>query len=421
MKKTFIFGLMAAALGFTACSSEDDAVLGENTQKKGMELNVTVAQTAETRAEIDATTNPTSWAFHFAENDQVRVTNGIIGYTDYYTFKKDATSFKSTDAQTTAEVTKWLSYYPSENIDLTSQTGELTGEGKSVANLYALAGATTEDVTGEGTLSIDMQPKVAIIKINNLKGAIDIKVKTTDNYVVGLTAWWTNAKFKIEPSTIPNSFLTKSTTGTYYIVVPADAPLNIYDGDTKLKSTTGLTAGKYYELTVNAAPAFGTGTAEATIGGSTVNVGWVQLWEGGPKFADRNVGANSATDEGTTKTFIQATADPFEWGSNWCTPSKSEMDELLKAATSAGSEKVTCTYTEKNGVYGYEFTGSTAGYESNSVFFPAQNGDDAFYWSGTDSGGQGCCMRLYYEDDWYSNWFEYPMHYDYLVRPVLKN
>ena len=50
MKKTFIFGLMAAALGFTACSSEDDLNVNDNNQKKGMVLRATVEQPAESRA-----------------------------------------------------------------------------------------------------------------------------------------------------------------------------------------------------------------------------------------------------------------------------------------------------------------------------------------------------------------------------------
>lgn len=185
------------------------------------------------------------------------------------------------------------------------------------------------------------------------------------------------------------------------------------------KGAATFAAGKVYNLNISGAPAPATtGTATATIGGNDVNVGWVQLWAGGPKFADRNV-------EGTM-TFSEATADPFEWGSNWCTPSKDDMDELLKAAKSADSEKVTCTYTEKNGVYGFKFTGKETGYTANSVFFPVQDGDgdygNACYWSGTANRSRGWYMYLYYYyGEWlYSDWKENQQYNAYLVRPVLK-
>ena len=171
-----------------------------------------------------------------------------------------------------------------------------------------------------------------------------------------------------------------------------------------------------------------TGTAKATIGGSEVDVNWVQLWENGPKFAEKNIGANSVTDQGNTMAFTDATktGDEYAWGVNWCTPSKDQMNELLLAATSDGSDKVTCAYTQKNGVYGFEFTGKTTGYESNSVFFPVLFGDSdngrANYWSGAANGSGAWDMYLSYKyGNWYSDWYSDDQGNAYLVRPVLKN
>ena len=101
------------------------------------------------------------------------------------------------------------------------------------------------------------------------------------------------------------------------------------------------------------------------------------------------------------------------------------MNELLLAATSTGSEKVTCTYTQENSVWGFKLTGKTTGYESNSVFFPVQSGDSsvgkADFWSGTADGSSGWDMFLKYDNgNWCSDWYS---GYDdpCLVRPVLKN
>ena len=157
-----------------------------------------------------------------------------------------------------------------------------------------------------------------------------------------------------------------------------------------------------------------TGKATATIGGSQVEVNWVQLWEDGPKFAEYNV-------EGTM-TFTDAvkTGDEYVWGANWRTPSKDELNQLMLAAQRNSESKVTCEYTQEGGTYGFKFTGKEEGYTGNSVFFPAQHVDshrvDAFYWSATANGSEAWFMLLNCGDD---IWGLYDQNGDYLVRPVL--
>ena len=142
---------------------------------------------------------------------------------------------------------------------------------------------------------------------------------------------------------------------------------------------------------------------------------WTQLWAGGPRFADTNVSG--------TKTFAQATASP--WGSNWALPSKDDLDELVKAASSTGSEKVDCEYTQESGTWGFKFTGKEAGYTENSVFFPAPDGESDYgypkYWSGTAKGSSmGWIMDLNYDDgNCHSTWNARPQNNDCLVRLVL--
>ena len=158
-------------------------------------------------------------------------------------------------------------------------------------------------------------------------------------------------------------------------------------------------------------PMVTTGTAKAKIGESEVDVNWVQLWAGGPKFAEYNVGAASATEYGgyytwggtdkngeniawsddhnTTNTGsgdLTNTEDTATklWGSKWRMPTQAELQALL------GNCDV--VWTTVGGVSGRKFTGKGA-YSSNSVFLPAAGyciygdvydlGDYGSYWSST--------------------------------------
>ena len=153
------------------------------------------------------------------------------------------------------------------------------------------------------------------------------------------------------------------------------------------------------------------GTAKRT---GDVDVKWVQLWENGPKFAEYNVGATSATEYGGYFTWggnsangegvwndyynngesnLSCTGDNITdtatklWGSNWRMPTKAELQALL-----ANCE---VEWTIVDGLQGRKFTGKDT-YSSNSIFLPAAghcNGGnvlgqdyDGFYWSSAPYG-----------------------------------
>ena len=178
------------------------------------------------------------------------------------------------------------------------------------------------------------------------------------------------------------------------------------------------------------APADTKGTAMATINDSKVDVNWVQLWAGGPKFAEYNVGATSATEIGTSMKFTDATkaSSQYVWGRNWCTPSKADMEHLMTAAKGETDDEVRCEYTQEGSTYGFKFTGKKPGYTENSVFFPTKYGyidyGNVRYWSGSDSGGKAWGMTLSYdyeEGGWLSEWEAVDKTSKNFVRPVLKN
>ena len=390
MKKTILFAMMAAVLGFTACSKEEP-VQPETAQKKGMVLHATVAQPEDTKATF--TDNEGVWHFDFAEGDQIMVTNKIIS--TEYTFTYNGTDFISTDAEPTSEPTRWYAYYPSKEMSLVGQTGKW----EDLAKTYALIGSTfntTGDVTGEEGLTITMSPaKLAFLKIENKKGSVDINVKDgADSWVKGL---------KVEGTSFtPISLLTKQTLlsttekGTYYIAVPAGKQLSIKDGDEVIKSTgtSGLQAGKYYELAILGQTK---GVAKRT---GDIDVNWVQLWEDGPKFAEYNVGAannnpwdyggyycwgGNVSKDGTYYEYDRELTGKYDtatnlWGDKWRMPSKDEIENL--------HIKCECTWIEQNNVYGTLFTGKDA-YSSNSLFLPAAGFYDTQYKEVTNDGKNG--------------------------------
>lgn len=350
MKKTLLFLIAATAMMMAGCSNDD---FGGATQ--GMTLNATVEQPAS-RATMTGP-NDGSYKFSFTDNDKLNVTNSLVE--SYYTFSKQGDLFTSTDAQRTTEAADWYAYFPGSTVDLTGQTGDLAG----VAKYYACAGKTESPTTGADGLNIRLTPQVAILRIKVDGIACNIKVKTADGKCVsGLKAKNNEAKFAVVTSDTEESLLTKQDPGTYYIAVPAGVKIAIYNGGTLVRATkdAGLTAGKYYNLTTGPV----SGTAEATINNETKEIGWVQLWAGGPKFATQNV-AGTMTWTAAVNTNL--------WGDNWRLPTKEEMIGLV-GSTDVGNSFMTNTvkveYLQENNVFGFKFTGVQPGYTENSIFLP---------------------------------------------------
>lgn len=377
MKKTLLFLIAATAMMMAGCSNDD---FGGATQ--GMTLNATVEQPASRATMTDP--NDGTYKFSFTDNDKLNVTNSLVE--SYYTFTKQGDLFTSTDAQRTTEAADWYAYFPGNTVSLADQTGDLAG----VANYYACAGKTTSATTGADGLTIALKPQVAILRIVKVDGkstTCNICVQTSDGkWVSGFEAKSNEAGFDVVTSDTKVTLLSTSEAGAYYIAVPAGVKIAIFNGGTRLKATKdqGLAAGKYYTVTTGDV----TGTAEATIGGKTEEVGWVQLWPGGPKFATQNVAK--------TMKWTAAVKNEF-WGGNWRVPTKDEMG--LSANNTVNGEKVSAVYCNENGVWGFEFTGVTPGYTNVSLFLPANSKaldyyGEATYWTATQVGTNNAGYQL---------------------------
>lgn len=349
MKKILYSVFMLATMVLAACSSDTT----EPDVKRGMVLKANVEDT-DTRATI--TDNEGKWKFAFATNDEVKVGNDKVE--GYYTFTNDGTVFTSTDALQTTKAATWCAFFPGEEIDLRNQSGDFA----DVANKYALAGATASATTGSDGLTVTMKAKAAVLCIVGVKDGdcLDINVQTANGeYVSGLTADKNSAEFSVQKSAAKATLLSKPDAGVYYVVVPADVKLSVYNGETLIKATKaeGLKAGKYYTLKTGETD----GWEYATINGEQVKKFWVQLWPGGPKFAKENV------KDKLTFTEACKTGDKYVWGANWRTPKGEELAPLYKGYA-VNTENVSAVYKQLNGSYGIEFTGVQHGYTNNKIF-----------------------------------------------------
>lgn len=407
MKKTLLFLIAATAMMMTGCSNDD---FGGATQ--GMTLNATVEQPAS-RATMTKDTDG-NYQFSFTDkDDKLNVTNSLVE--SYYTFTKNGNTFTSSDAKPTTAAADWYAYFPGSEVKLANQSGELAG----VANYYACAGKTAEATTGANGLAITLKPKVAIlriVKVDNSSTPCDINITTTGGWISGMKAQSSVADFDVVTSPSKVTLLSQTAAGVYYIAVPAGKQITIYNGGTKLKATKvdGLTAGKYYTVTTGDV----TGKANATINGETKEIGWVQLWAGGPKFATQNVKDMMKWPDAVKNEF---------WGGNWRVPTKDEMG--LSANNTVNGEKVSAVYCNENGVWGFKFTGVTPGYTKSNLFLPATSKDadnnygEAAYWTATQVGtnNAGYQLSLLGSDGnvVMCHYAEHGYNGDYYVRPVL--
>ena len=310
-------------------------------------------------------------------------------------------------------------------------------------NMPMYATSTTTDLSFKnlcGVLKIT-------IKSDQIAAVKRIRVRSANKAVSGpFTVDANNAAVLSDASAVANTLTvtysdavsTDAAGKVFYVAVPAqtyqalkielDADGNGFTTSMTTKAATDikLERNKIYPVTfADNAPT--KGTAKATIGGKDIDVNWVQLWAGGPKFAEFNVGAanNHAEDYGgyycwgkyidkdpdgnydTGTTVLSGNRDTATklWGSNWRMPT---IEEFITLANNDGSEKCTCNWVlnyNGTGINGRLFTGKDK-YASNSIFFPAtgffnrakvvDQGIDACYWSSSPGGPQGAHV-LYFD------------------------
>ena len=199
----------------------------------------------------------------------------------------------------------------------------------------------------------------------------------------------------------------------------------------------------------------------------TVSHGKVQLWEGGPYWADRNIGADNPWDYGlyfwcgdttghcpsgttfsfsfglsNTPTYMKSIdtllsegwivsqngayvlapahdAAHVKWGGSWRMPTKQELSDLC-------SSKCDWTWTTMNGVNGFMVCGRGT-YASNSIFLPAagsgtgtslgSSGSIGYYWSSVLT-SSNYAWHLYLDSFGHGTSSIYSRGFGFSVRPV---
>ena len=136
--------------------------------------------------------------------------------------------------------------------------------------------------------------------------------------------------------------------------------------------------------------------------------GGFQLWEGGPIWAEANLGEpeehepSYPSEYGAIYWFDTATNEVAKLGDGWRLPTKAEFGALI---SNCGKGE----WTNQNGVYGRLFKG-TGDYASNSIFLPAAGykvvgsrssagaDGEGYYWSSTEK-DKSTAYRLSFEKD----------------------
>ena len=314
---------------------------------------------------------------------------------------------------------------PPEYKGVVLPTEQAVGEGQFVDPKAMLMIGTSDDTNNIQFKNVCAYVKVkptfdctSIILCSNgmedLAGTLTVGFDTDDNPTTTVTA---NATYKVTL----NGNITAD--NTYYIAVRPGILANGFtiifkttDGKYKKSAKKSVTFTRSQVLNLgeleisDLTPAPTTGTATRT---SDINVNWVQLWENGPKFAEYNVGATSATGYGgyycwggstdQDKNGVHYEGDVLGdndtaillWGSNWRMPTQAELQTLLKYCEAAWTDNYNGT-----GIKGRVFTGKDA-YSSNSIFLPAAGNYDPYGLGGQGNSGSYWSSTPYGNDDAY--------------------
>ena len=396
MKKNIILAAAVAALAmFASCQKEDiePANNGSDLVFTATIDNPATRTTVNTNASDTENRGKVNWE----NDDEITISDGtntavysisaIDGTTGKATF-----AYKSGQTLATSGVT-YTATYGSE--PLTSQTYSATA-----GDLPMTATSTTT--------SLKFSVTCGLLKLTLTKADESVKTIAVSDAATTYTLTCTEAVSIASGA----DFFIALPAGTYTKFVITDS-----EGKVCTINSTGsglaIEANKIQPLSFQTKLTFFTGTAKAKLDGTNeVDVTWVQLWAGGPKFATINVGVTSTTateaygglyrwggtnemrtntslgdDHNTGSATISGNTDTAYqlWGSNWRMPTQTELQAL----------KDNCTWSKSTG--GYTVTGK-GDYASNSIFLPAAGffnadnnnldcvGSDLFYWSSTPNG-----------------------------------
>ena len=436
MKKVlFSIAILAVAFGFTACSNEDEAL----SNVKGGKTTVLAMTEVGTRTALKSD-GAGAYNVVWSKGDKIYISDGHSQYKEF-TLKSGAGETTATFEGETPADGEYYAFYAT--MFETFESTQYYEAGK-VCNFPMCASATVED------------GKIKPLEFWNMGGMLSLTVKGT--------AKIKNIKITSEQRMSGSISVNKSertATGSYDIkyvqldcgdgvaLTAAGTVFNIallandYTGVAiTLTDTDGNTCTKTFKgtalkierskitkasFTANIVPAT---TGKAYAKGPDCDVNWVQLWKGGPKFAEYNVGATSATEIGGYYTWggtykngtgitwdgtYNTTNDGTEnlaiaddtahklWGNNWRMPTEEEFQALIDNCDAEWTDDY-----DNSGLAGTIYTGKD-NYSENSIFIPVAGlceegavrdidiNDNcvAYYWSSTPYTSEGALFLCF--------------------------
>ena len=435
MKKTILsIAVIAAAFVAASCQKEN---LQENTAPEGNAsiFTATIETGADTKTTVERVTSPSvAYKTKWENTDKISI-NGVT-----YTATPDATdATKATFTKDSGDAPTgpFNAYFPanmySDSKAILPASYTYT-DGKYNMPMYAqssttslpfknLCGVLAITVNGTDFTSVE---KIEVFSDKQMNGEF---TATADGVLIFASATLTDDNKKVALTFNTAKSIASDGSATFYIPVPAGThnplAIKVTGGSTPKVMVTKKSGGvavvrnSVYPIAFNGQPITGTAKRKGDI-----DVNWVQLWAGGPKFAEYNVGVTDCKAEsyGVNCTWANNIASS-EWGSNWRMPTKEELENLLSNCT------VVWTKTTDGGNHGRKFTGKGA-YASNSVFLPAagyyskgspymERDSHGCYWSSTP----GVSLGAYYLDFKWNDQNVNEGHYllyCYSVRAVLE-
>lgn len=312
--------------------------------------------------------------------------------------------------------------YQQEHLVLPSRITETWADGKFNMPMYAHSESTDLQFKNLcGVLKV-------IVKNSQMARVKHITVSSSNHAMSGAFAVdANNAAILLNPTetsltktvNYTNAVETSAEGTVFYVAIPAqtyqDLTIVVSDGTdckdmvTKSGRDIEVERNKIYPITFEDNTPY-SGFGIAVIDGVEVDVPWVQLWAGGPKWATYNVGAEHSRPQdyggyyawgGCIDKGSDYYADELDltgehdtatklWGNNWRMPS---FEDFIQIDWIQG---LPYSSTTLNGVKGMQFTG-TGDYACNSLFIPYSgyydNGslrratEEAFVWAAiTDEG-----------------------------------
>lgn len=379
MKKILnYFCATVLCLGLTSCSKDiATSSESETPEVTGQMTIIANTESNDTRASLEGD-DATGYKVVWNTGDEIRLYgDNARGIT--YTLSKGAGTTKGEFTGRELSDGEYEAYYGSDNFIGGSQvyypsslireapmraTVTIRNGVATIADFKNLCGILRLDIKGTGTVS-----KITIMTDQYISGPYTIN--SNDCAVVGNSTLENFKKIELDLHEHPVQ-LSESKSEPFYIVLPQGdyTGLKIWvfnsDGHTAINDDSvcykALKAGKTLSIKRSQiTPVSLTCNDFVSISGRHLAnlkiVNWFQLWDGGPKFAEYNLGG-SPTDKG--KLYTQ---DSFpSWGSAWRLPTIEEMWDGLRV-------KCDRKNTTVNGVKGKLFTGRGM-YSVNSVFLP---------------------------------------------------